>query len=79
MSELFDVVIFDMESRKVVSMIGSNLRRDGGTHNAERRLETALGRINLDGYSAEIVPAGVYQVGSVLPDAAQPEAAKGEK
>lgn len=68
MSEFFDVVIFDMESRKVESIAGTNLRRDGGTYNAERRLETALGRINLDRYSAEIVPTGVYAVGSILPE-----------
>ena len=64
----FDVVIFDMDTREVQSVIGKNLRRDGGTHNAERRLETAFTRINLDKFSAEIVPAGKFPEGSILPE-----------
>jgi hypothetical protein len=67
MTDLFDVVIYDMETRRVESIVGKSLRRDGGTYNAERRLETAFGRINLDRYSADIVPAGKFEVGSVLP------------
>ena len=67
-TELFDVVIFDMESRKVESVVGKALRRNAGTYNAEQRLETALNRINLDRYSAEIVPAGKYDIGSTLPE-----------
>ena len=66
--ELFDVVIYDMETRKVESVIGKSIRRHAGTYNAERRLETAFTRINLDRYSAEIVPTGKYEVGSILPE-----------
>lgn len=67
---LFDVVIFNMETRKIVSIVGKSLRRKGGTHNAERRLETALGRIDLDHYSVEIVTAGKYDVGGILQEPA---------
>ncbi len=67
---LFDVVIFNMETRKIVSIVGKSMRREGGTHNAELRLETALGRIDLDHYSVEIVPAGKYDVDGVLQESA---------
>lgn len=63
---LFDVVILSMETGEIVSVVGKSMPRGTGTHNAERRLETALGRINLDHYSAEIVPAGKYDVGGVF-------------
>ena len=66
-SELFDVVIVDMQTRIVESIVGKNMRRTQGFHNAEKRLETAFGRINLDRYTADIVPAGQYKQGDVLP------------
>ena len=70
--ELFDVVIFDMETRKVESVVGKALRKNTGHYNAERRLESAFNRINLDRYRADIVPAGKYEVGSVLPESCWP-------
>jgi len=66
-SELFDVVIVDMQTRIVESVVGKSMRRTQGFYNAEKRLETAFGRINLDRYTAYIVPAGKYKEGDVLP------------
>lgn len=66
-SELFDVVIYDMESRKIESIIGKGMKRFGDHNSAERRLDTAYQRINVDRYGAEIVETGTLKVGDVLP------------
>lgn len=55
---LFDVVIVEMATRKVVAVVGENLPMDGGRFNATFRQETAMHRINLDTHTVEIVPAG---------------------
>lgn len=62
---LFDVVIYERDSRKVESIIGRDMRMDTGFHNANRLLGTAQERIN-DRYDAMIVPAGLYAVGDVV-------------
>lgn len=62
-AERFDVVIWSHEEHKVVSIVGRNMRYEGGRDNAQRRLETAVSRTNLDKYTAEIVPAGMYEIG----------------
>ena len=68
MSQKFDVVVYEMRSRKVESVIGKNMPRSKGSfHTAEKRLDTAFSRINLERYSACIVEAGKYSVGDVLP------------
>lgn len=63
--KLFDVVIYKIEDRVVASVVGTDMRKDDGHYNANRRLETALDRIN-DRYAAAIVPAGNYSKGSVV-------------
>lgn len=66
-ANLFDVVIANCESRKIVAVVGKNLRRGGpGLNTAERRVDTAESRIN-DEHFAEIVQAGKFKEGDVLP------------
>ena len=65
--QLYDVVIAECETRKVVSIIGKAMRREGAHNSAERRLETAYERIN-DRHFAEIVEAGRFKEGDVLPE-----------
>lgn len=62
---LFDVVIYEIDSRRVDTIAGKNLRESGSFHTADKRLDTVLPRLN-DQYSAAIVPAGKYSVGSVI-------------
>jgi hypothetical protein len=61
----YDVVIYEIATRKIDTIAGKDLRPDSGHFNAERRLETLLSRLN-DRYNAEIVDAGKYQKGDVL-------------
>lgn len=64
----FDVVIYRLATRKVASVVGRNLVRDTGTYNAEKRLDTTMSRINLDDYSAAIVPTGKFKIEDTLPE-----------
>jgi hypothetical protein len=52
--KLFDVVVKEMSTGKIVSTIGTNLTED----KAERRVETGLMRINTEAYFVDTVPAG---------------------
>lgn len=67
---LYDVVIFEIASRKVDAVIGERLRRwDGsgrGYNTAELRQQTGRERVN-ERYDAKIVPAGKFQKGDTLP------------
>ena len=63
---LYDVVIFEKTSHLVESIAGKAMRRFEGFHNAEKRLDTVLNRIN-DDYDAEIVPTGSVGMGEILP------------
>lgn len=63
----YDVVIYEIASSKVYSVIGTNMSRNAGFHNAERRRETVISSID-DGYGVRIVPAGRFAKGDVLPD-----------
>ena len=66
----FDVVIYEKATRRIDSIIGTNMRRyDGkgkGRNTAELRQQTGRERVN-DNYDVKIVPAGKYQKGDVLP------------
>ena len=64
--QLYDVVIYEIATRKIDTIAGKDLRRDSGHYNAERRLDTVLPRLN-NRYNAEVVEAGKYQKGDVLP------------
>ena len=60
--KLFDVVIYEVETRKITNIVGRSLEKDTGHYNAERRLDTVLPRLN-DQHSVAIVPADKYKVG----------------
>lgn len=62
---LYDVVIYDIATQTVASIIGTAMRRDTGHSNAEKRLATAFMRTN-EAYSAAIVRTGRCKVGAVL-------------
>ncbi len=61
----WDVVIYEIGTRKIESIAGKDMKRDTGFTNAEKRMETVLLRINTS-YSCRIVPAGKYQKGDEL-------------
>lgn len=67
--ELYDVVIYEKATRKIASIIGTNMRSydgEGSGHNtAEMRVQTGQERIN-EHYECEMVTAGKYQKGDVL-------------
>jgi hypothetical protein len=60
-----DVIVWELGSREVHAVTGIRMRLEGGTHNAQRRLETAYERINLNSFSADIVPHGAYKIGDI--------------
>jgi len=68
--ELHDVVIYEKATRKIDAIIGTNMKSwDGngsGRNTAELRVQTGQERIN-DRYECEMVAAGKYQKGDVLP------------
>lgn len=68
--ELYEVVIYEKTTRKIDAIIGSNLKSwDGigsGRNTAELRVQTGQERIN-DRYECEMVIAGRYKTGDVLP------------
>jgi hypothetical protein len=63
--QLFDVIVYEIDSGKVESIVGEAMRRDTGYYNAEKRLDTVSERLN-DLYSAAIVDAGTLQVGDTF-------------
>lgn len=62
----WDVVVFDMATRKVVSVAGTDLPESGSFHTVDKRVDTVLGRINLHNFSVAKVPPGKYGLNSVL-------------
>lgn len=68
--QLYDVVIFEIDTRRIDAVIGKNMRRwDGsgsGRNTAELRQQTGQERINAN-YDVEIVKAGKYKKDDVLP------------
>lgn len=63
---LYDVVIYEIATRKVDTIAGKDLPESGSFHTVGKRLETVLPRLN-EYYSCRSVEAGKYQVGDVLP------------
>lgn len=61
-----DVVIYEIESRKVEAVVGRNLGTTG-FHTVEKRIDTVSERLN-DSFDVMAVPAGKYEKGSILPD-----------
>lgn len=68
--QLYDVVIFDKETRVIDAIIGERMRRHDGTgrgrNTAELRQQTGLERVN-DRYDVEIVETGKFKKGDTLP------------
>lgn len=62
----YDVIIYNVETRKIDSVPGVDMNLDSGFYNANKRLETVLGRIN-EQYDAEIVESGKYKEGDIFP------------
>lgn len=62
----YDVVIYEIESRKIDTIAGTNLEESGRHNSVESRLEVVLPRLN-DRYSAMEVEAGRYKKGDLLP------------
>jgi hypothetical protein len=65
--ELWDVFIYEIETRKIVSVPGVNMRESGGFHTVNKRLDTVAPRLN-DRYDLMAVPAGKFKRGDVLPE-----------
>ena len=63
----FDGVIYHIETRKIISIAGRDLREDGGFHTVSRRLETVSARLN-DDYDVVDVEAGKFKVGDLIPE-----------
>lgn len=67
---LYDVVIYEKTTRKIASIIGTNMESwDGngsGRNTAELRVQTGQERIN-EHYECEMVTAGKYKKDDVLP------------
>ncbi len=62
----WDVFIYNIETREIVSEAGENLPETGSFHTVEKRIETVIGRIN-DAYSVDAVPTGKFKKGDILP------------
>jgi len=63
--QLYDVVIFEIATKKVTSIVGVGMQLDEGHYNAQKRIETVLPRLN-DNFDVSAVPAGKYNVGDVI-------------
>lgn len=64
--ELFDVVIYEIATRKIDTIAGTNLPESGSFHTVDKRMETVWPRLN-EHYSVRAVEAGKYAKGDVLP------------
>ena len=65
--QLYDVVIYEIETSRIDTIVGKEMKKNTGFYNAEKRVATTLERIN-NNYSIEIVEAGKYKKGDILND-----------
>ena len=65
--KLYDVLIYQVNTREVDAIAGSYLRLDKGHCNAKRRADTVSLKLN-GHYGVVIVEAGKFKVGDVLPE-----------
>ena len=72
MSDRRDVVIFNIETKQIDTIAGTDLTLDGPRNSVSTRLATVLPRLN-DHYDACSVPAGKYKNGDKLEPADQSE------
>ena len=64
--QLFDVVIYEVETREIDTIAGINLPESGSFHTVDKRIDTVLPRLN-EMYNVCAVEAGKYKKGDVLP------------
>lgn len=66
----FDVVIYEVTTRKVTNVVGTDLLSESspghGFHTVEKRLDTVAARLN-DHFDVKAVSAGTVKVDSILP------------
>ena len=63
----YDVLIYQLDTRAVDSVAGSNMKLNSGSfYTAEKRAATVSPRLN-DHYNVIIVEAGKFRAGDVLP------------
>lgn len=62
----FDVVIYEIKTRKVESIAGRDMKESGSFHTVDKRLATVSERLN-EHYDCMAVPAGKYNKGDILP------------
>lgn len=63
--DTYDVVIYNIETKKIESIAGSDLPMCSGFHSASKRLATVAPRLN-EHYDCSIVPSGKYKEGDTL-------------
>lgn len=64
--ERFDVVIYEVATDKIDTIIGHNMPLDSGSfHTARKREAAGWTRIN-DRYAIAVVPHGIYTTGAVI-------------
>lgn len=63
-NQRYDVIIYELETGRVDAIVGTQLPLEAAFYDGEKRLATALSRINSH-YSAVIVPTGEYEKGDV--------------
>jgi len=62
----FDVLTYEIATRKVATVAGRDMKTSGSFHTVAKRLATVSERINAR-YDVIAVDTGKYQVGDVLP------------
>ena len=67
MKRLYDVVIYEIATRKIDTIAGKDLPKSGSFHTVNKRLETVAPRLNED-YAVRAVAPGKYAKGDVLDD-----------
>ena len=65
--QLYDVVVYEIATRKISAVVDGNLKETGNYHSVESRLEVVPPRLN-EQYDAIEVEAGKYKKGDVLPN-----------
>jgi len=61
----YDVVIFEIATRKIDTIAGTDLPESGSFHTVDKRIDTVLPRLN-DAYNVVAVEAGKYRKGDIL-------------
>ena len=65
MVKTYDVIVYEISTMKVTSIVGSRMMLEGKYNSAETRLETMYSRMN-EHFNAKIVESGKYKVGDIV-------------